>query len=57
LAIKRFDAASWLDSPWSRRRLDLAQFAEERVAVQQICARVAAEGECPADAGPGMRAC
>src|SRR5207249_4224485 len=45
LAIKRFDAASWLDSPWSRRRLDLAQFAEERVAVQQICARVAAEGD------------
>ena len=45
MAIKRFDAASWLDSPWSRRRLDLAQFAEERVAVQQICARVAAEGD------------
>src|SRR6266576_6253015 len=45
LAIKRFDAASWLDSPWSRRRLDLAQFAEERVAVQEICARVAAEGD------------
>src|SRR5437773_1033731 len=45
LAIKRFDAASWLDSPLSRRRLDLAQFAEERVAVQQICARVAAEGD------------
>ena len=45
MAVKRFDAASWLDSPWSRRRLDLAQFAEERVAVQQICARVAAEGD------------
>src|SRR5438874_862389 len=45
LAIKRFDAASWLDSPWSRRRLDLAQFAEERLVVQEICARVAAEGD------------
>src|SRR3989475_2136306 len=45
LAIKRFDAASWLDSPWSRRRLDLARFAEERAAVQDICARVAAEGD------------
>jgi len=43
--IKRFDAASWLDSPWSRRRLDLARFAEERAVVQDICARVAAEGD------------
>jgi len=45
LAVKRFDAASWLDSPWSRRRLDLARFAEERAAVQEICARVAADGD------------
>src|SRR5256885_10779792 len=45
LAIRRFDAASWLDSPWSRRRLDLARFADERAAVQEICARVAAEGD------------
>jgi len=45
LAIKRFDAASWLDSPWSRRRLDLARFAEERAAVQEICARVVADGD------------
>src|SRR5436309_15737606 len=45
LAIKRFDAASWLDSPWSRRRLDLARFAEARAVVQDICARVAAEGD------------
>ncbi len=45
MAIKRFDAASWLDSPWSRRRLDLARFAEERAAVQEICARVAADGD------------
>jgi len=43
--VKRFDAASWLDSPWSRRRLDLARFAAERTAVQEICARVAAEGD------------
>src|SRR5258706_8791176 len=45
LAIKRFDAASWLESPWSRRRLDLARFADERAAVQEICARVAADGD------------
>ena len=45
MAIRRFDAASWLDSPWSRRRLDLARFADERAAVQEICARVAAEGD------------
>jgi len=45
LAIKRFDAASWLDSPWTRRRLDFARFAEERAAVQEICARVAADGD------------
>ncbi|TMD18004.1 MAG: histidinol dehydrogenase [Chloroflexi bacterium] len=34
-----------MDSPWSRRRLDLARFAEERAVVQDICARVAAEGD------------
>ena len=45
MPVRRFDAASWLDSPWSRRRLDLARFAEERAAVQEICARVAAEGD------------
>jgi len=45
LAVKRFDARSWLESPWSRRRLDLARFAEERAAVQEICARVAADGD------------
>jgi histidinol dehydrogenase len=45
LAIKRFNAASWLDSPLSRRRLDLARFAEERAAVQEICAHVAADGD------------
>ncbi len=29
----------------SRRRLDLSQFAEQRAAVQEICARVLAEGD------------
>ncbi|MDQ6879399.1 MAG: histidinol dehydrogenase [Candidatus Dormibacteraeota bacterium] len=41
----RFDAGSWLDSPLSRRRLDLSVFAAERAAVAEICARVAAEGD------------
>src|SRR5260370_31315939 len=45
MPIKRFDVGSWLDSPLSRRRLDLAQFAKERAAVAEICARVAAEGD------------
>ncbi len=45
MAIKRFDVGSWLDSPLSRRRLDLSQFANERAAVVDICARVAAEGD------------
>src|SRR5712691_5017257 len=45
MAIKRFDVGSWLDSPLSRRRLDLSQFAKERAAVVDICARVAAEGD------------
>lgn len=45
MPVKRFDVGSWLDSPMSRRRLDLAQFADERAAVQDICARVAAEGD------------
>jgi len=43
--VRRFDVGSWLDSPLSRRRLDLSQFAEQRAAVQEICARVAAEGD------------
>jgi histidinol dehydrogenase len=43
--VRRFDVGSWLDSPMSRRRLDLSQFAEQRAAVQEICARVAAEGD------------
>ena len=45
MAIRRFDVGSWLDSPLSRRRLDLSQFAKERAAVAEICARVAEEGD------------
>jgi histidinol dehydrogenase len=45
MGVRRFDVGSWLDSPLSRRRLDLSQFAEQRAAVQEICARVAAEGD------------
>jgi histidinol dehydrogenase len=45
MPIKRFDARSWLDSPLSRRRLDLSQFAPERAVVAEICAQVAAKGD------------
>jgi histidinol dehydrogenase len=45
MTVKRFDVGSWLDSPLSRRRLDLSQFGEERAVVAEICARVATEGD------------
>ena len=45
MPVRRFDVGSWLDSPMSRRRLDLSQFAEQRAVVQEICARVSAEGD------------
>ena len=45
MTVKRFDVGSWLDSPMSRRRLDLSQFGHERAVVAEICARVAAEGD------------
>lgn len=45
MGIERFDAESWLDSPRSRRRFDLSRFAAERAVVQEICERVAAEGD------------
>jgi histidinol dehydrogenase len=45
MPIRRFDKQSWLDSPLSRRRLDLLQFAKERAEVAEICARVANEGD------------
>src|SRR5437588_7926634 len=45
MPVRRFDVGSWLDSPLSRRRLDLTQFATEREAVAEICSRVLAEGD------------
>jgi histidinol dehydrogenase len=45
VGLKRFDLASWRASPLSRRRLDLSGLAEQRAAVQEIVARVAAEGD------------
>ena len=45
MPVRRFDVGAWLDSPASRRRLDLSAFAEQRAVVQEICARVAAEGD------------
>jgi histidinol dehydrogenase len=45
MTVKRFDVGSWLDSPMSRRRLDLSQFSKERAVVADICARVAADGD------------
>ena len=45
MTVRRFDVGSWLDSPLSRRRLDLSQFASERAVVAEICARVAADGD------------
>jgi histidinol dehydrogenase len=43
--VERFETESWRQSALSRRRLDLSQFANERVAVAEICARVQAEGD------------
>ena len=45
MTVRRFDVASWLDSPLSRRRMDLSRFAEERAAVADICAQVLARGD------------
>ena len=45
MPVRRFDVGSWLDSPASRRRLDLSEFAEQRAVVQDICARVASDGD------------
>jgi histidinol dehydrogenase len=45
MPVRRFDVPSWLDSPMSRRRLDLGRFAEERATVAEICRRVLAEGD------------
>src|SRR5579864_8710988 len=45
MPVERFDVGSWLDSPMSRRRLDLSRFAAERAAVQEICAAVLSRGD------------
>ena len=45
MSIRRYDLGSWLDSPLSRRRLDLAGLETEQAVVREICARVRAEGD------------
>jgi len=45
LTVDRFDADSWRESPLSRRGLNLSEFARERDAVVEICARVLREGD------------
>jgi histidinol dehydrogenase len=45
MTVRRFDVASWLDSPLSRRRLDLSRFVEERAAVASICSDVMTRGD------------
>ena len=45
MPLRRFTVGDWLDSPLSRRRLDLGASAEQRATVQEICRRVAAEGD------------
>ncbi len=45
MSIRRFDLGSWLDSPLSRRRLDLAGLEAEQAVVREICARVRTEGD------------
>ena len=45
MPLRRFDLGEWLDSPLSRRRLDLGGLEAERSAVREICARVLAEGD------------
>jgi histidinol dehydrogenase len=45
LSIRRFDLGSWLDSPLSRRRLDLSGLEEEQRTVREICDRVRTEGD------------
>ena len=45
MALKRFDAGSWFDSPLSRRRLDLSGLAEQREVVREIVERVQREGD------------
>jgi histidinol dehydrogenase len=45
VSIRRFDLGSWLDSPLSRRRLDLAGLEQQQATVREICDRVRTEGD------------
>ena len=45
MTVERFDGTSWRASPLSRRGLNLSDFAREREAVAEICARVMREGD------------
>src|SRR5256885_187243 len=45
MPVSRFDARSWVASPFASRRLDLSQFAKERAAVAEIPASVAGVSE------------
>jgi histidinol dehydrogenase len=45
MPVRRFTVADWLDSPLSRRRLELAGLERERETVREICRRVATEGD------------
>jgi histidinol dehydrogenase len=45
MTIERFTVADWLDSPLSRRRLDLGGTEKQAAATRAICRRVAEEGD------------
>jgi histidinol dehydrogenase len=45
MPVTRFDADTWLASPWSRRRFDLSSFSAERAAVAEICTAVLERGD------------
>ena len=45
MGLRRFDAGSWLDHPWSRRRAPGAGSIEDRQAVAEIVSRVGREGD------------
>src|SRR2546427_6224293 len=45
MPVRRFDARSWVASPFASRRLDLSEFAKERAAVAEICSRVLTDGD------------
>ncbi|GAC1657845.1 MAG: histidinol dehydrogenase [Candidatus Dormibacteraceae bacterium] len=45
MSIRRFDLGSWLDSPLSRRRLDLGGLEEQQAVVREIVDRVRREGD------------